>query len=151
MIHILAVGKRHDALLAAAIERYHKRLRAPFNDEWLLLPAASVEGSLGRLDESQRLISKLRPDDYVVLLDERGVLLDNAALASVLSAPLQRAGRLLLVIGGAYGVDDSLRRRADLVWSLSPLVLPHQLVRLVLVEQLYRSQSLLGGHPYHHN
>lgn len=55
-----------------------------------------------------------------------------------------------IIIGGAYGVNDRLISRADLLWSLSPLVFPHQLVRLILIEQLYRSQEIALGNPYHH-
>jgi 23S rRNA (pseudouridine1915-N3)-methyltransferase len=58
---------------------------------------------------------------------------------------------VVIIIGGAYGVDENVRKRADLIWSLSPLVFPHQLVRLLLIEQLYRAQEIAAGHPYHHS
>lgn len=151
MIRLLVIGKRHDALLQDAIQSYQKRLKPPFEVEWQLMPSSALWGDAARADESARLLEKVRPDDYVLLLDERGVLLDNAALERTLSATLEASRRVVCVIGGAYGVDEPVRRRADLVWSLSPLVLPHQLVRLVLIEQLYRSQALATGHPYHHD
>jgi 23S rRNA (pseudouridine1915-N3)-methyltransferase len=65
--------------------------------------------------------------------------------------PIESARDVVLVIGGAYGVDEALARRADFVWSLSRLVFPHQLVRLILLEQLYRSQEIASGRPYHHD
>jgi 23S rRNA (pseudouridine1915-N3)-methyltransferase len=63
---------------------------------------------------------------------------------------LERSQPVVVIIGGAYGVDDSIHARADLVWSLSELVFPHQLVRLILTEQLYRAQEIAVGNPYHH-
>ena len=70
--------------------------------------------------------------------------------AKLLQEPLDRSQKVVIIIGGAYGVDDSVHARANLVWSLSPLVFPHQLVRLTLAEQLYRAQEISGGGPYHH-
>lgn len=150
MIRILAVGKRHDSTLQDAIEDYRKRLKPPFSVEWQLLPHSHFSADAARQDESYRLLEKLQPDDHVVLLDERGTLLNNTGLLQALSEPLNASRRVTIIIGGAYGVDDTLHSRADLVWSLSPLVLPHQLVRLVTVEQIYRTYALSMGHPYHH-
>ena len=151
MIRIIAIGKRHDSQLAAAIEGYQKRLKPPYDAEWLLLPHSSLEGEAARHEESKRILDKLAPDDYVVVLDERGSLLTNDTLQQLLEAPLRASQRIVLVIGWAYGVNAALQRRAARVWSLSPLVFPHQLVRLLVIEQLYRSYTLAQGHPYHHS
>jgi len=105
---------------------------------------------MAREDESQRLLSRLKPDDFVILLDERGRLYDSPAFSRLLLEPLESSRQVVVIIGGAYGVDDSVHERADVVWSLSPLVFPHQLVRLLLAEQLYRAQEIAAGHPYHH-
>ena len=74
----------------------------------------------------------------------------SPALATRLRAAFDRGRPVTVVIGGAYGVDDRVRERADFVWSLSLLVFPHQLVRLILAEQLYRAQEIAAGRPYHH-
>ena len=95
-------------------------------------------------------MSRLQDDDFVVLLDERGTLLDSPALSGAILGQLDLSRSVVCIIGGAYGVSDALTTRADLVWSLSPLVFPHQLVRLLLAEQLYRAQEIAGGRPYHH-
>jgi 23S rRNA (pseudouridine1915-N3)-methyltransferase len=149
-IRILAVGKKHEAWVEDGIRRYETRLKRPFVSEWVLLPHSAREGLAARQEESERLLSRIKPDDFVVLLDERGKLLDSPGLSRLLLAPLEQSRQVVLIIGGAYGMDDSVHQRADAVWSLSPLVFPHQLVRLLLAEQLYRAQEIAAGHPYHH-
>lgn len=150
MITIIAVGKKHESWIAEGLERYSKRLQEPWKIQWVLLPHSSREGLSARQDESERILDKLNPQDYVILLDERGRALDSPALSSHLQGVLASSRRVVCVIGGAYGVNDALMERADMVWSLSPLVFPHQLVRLILAEQLYRAQAIASGHPYHH-
>lgn len=95
-------------------------------------------------------MGRIRTDDFMVLLDERGRVFDSPGIAGELRGVLDRGRRVVLVIGGAYGVDDRVRSRADVVWSLSGLVFPHQLVRLILAEQVYRAQEITGGRSYHH-
>ncbi len=149
-IRILAVGKKHESWVSEGIERYQKRLKKPFNVEWVLLPHSSQEGLGARQDESKHILSRLDASAYVVLLDERGKMLDSPTLARLLQAPLEASQPVVVVIGGAYGVDQLVRDRAQVVWSLSPLVFPHQLVRLILTEQLYRAQEIIANGPYHH-
>jgi 23S rRNA (pseudouridine1915-N3)-methyltransferase len=149
-IKILSVGKKHESWVAEGIDRYQKRLRAPFLAEWVLLPHSSLEGERARQEESERILSRLVPTDYVILLDERGKLIDSPHLSSLLAEQLHTSKTVVLIIGGAYGVDDTIHQRADYIWSLSPLVFPHQLVRLLVVEQLYRAQQIELGGAYHH-
>lgn len=147
----LAVGKKHEDWVEGGIRRYEKRLKAPFKLEWVLLPHSSQEGSEARLEESGRIHKRLKDDDIVILLDERGENLSSPRLAALLEERLNRSKRVVFVIGGAYGVTEELRLRADMVWSLSRLVFPHQLVRLLLTEQIYRSQEISTGSSYHHD
>lgn len=149
-LKIIAIGKKHEPWIAEGVERYQRRLRAPFVLEWVLLPHSSLEGDRARQEESERIASRLSADDYVVLLDERGKLLDSPRLSEVLTQHLNASRTVVLVIGGAYGVDETIQRRANLAWSLSPLVFPHQLVRLMLAEQVYRAQQIQLGSAYHH-
>jgi 23S rRNA (pseudouridine1915-N3)-methyltransferase len=149
-LHILAVGKKHESWVAEGIERYQKRLKAPFLEEWVLMAHSSFDGLRARQDESERILLRLDAYDFIILLDERGKELSSPALANTLQEKLDRSQKIVIIIGGAFGVTDELRARADLVWSLSPLVFPHQLVRLILVEQLYRSQQIAFGGSYHH-
>lgn len=149
-IRILAVGKKHESWVADGIERYQKRLKQPFAVDWVLLPHSAREGDSARQDESERLLARIASDEYVVLLDERGTMPDSPALSKLLLTPLELSRKVTMIIGGAYGVTAKVHQRADFVWSLSPLVFPHQLVRLVVVEQVYRAQEIAGSGPYHH-
>lgn len=149
-ITVLSIGKKHEDWVAEGIERYQKRLRAPFNVEWVLLPHSSLEGARAREEESGRIISRLNPDHYVILLDERGKQLTSPALSELLTTCFTTSKSVVFVIGGAYGVDDTVHQRANVIFSLSPLVFPHQLVRLILIEQIYRAQQISAGSAYHH-
>lgn len=149
MITVIAIGKRHEPWLVEGIERYKKRLKAPFNLNWVLLHNSPQKDAAATKNESDDILNKLKPNDFVVLLDERGKMYDSPALSKALLSPLERSKNVVIIIGGAYGVSEDVRGRADIVWSLSPLVFPHQLVRLILVEQLYRAQAIHNGFPYH--
>lgn len=149
-IRIITVGKKHEDWVADGITRYQKRLKVPFTIEWDLLPHSSLQGDSARQEESQRIISRLKTDDYVILLDERGRQCDSPMIASLFKSQLDHSVSIAIIIGGAYGVTDEVRQRSQFVWSLSPLVFPHQLVRLILIEQLYRCQEITRGGPYHH-
>jgi 23S rRNA (pseudouridine1915-N3)-methyltransferase len=96
-------------------------------------------------------VAQLQAGERVVLLDERGKGLTSMQFAGQLGAWRDQGVRqVVFLIGGAYGVTDAIRERADLVLSLSAMTFPHQLVRLLFAEQLYRAFAILGGRPYHH-
>jgi len=151
MIRVIAVGKKHESWITEGIDRYQKRLRKPFDVEWVLLPHSAKTGQEARQNESETILSRLDDNEYVVLLDEKGDLFDSPGLSKKIMAPLERSQTVTVIIGGAYGVDSTVHERADIVWSLSPLVFPHQLVRLILAEQIYRAQGIANSHPYHHD
>ena len=151
MLQIIAVGKKHEAWVEPGLERYQKRLKQPYVIKWSLVPHSAHAGDRARLDESERILVSLTASDFVVLLDETGKTFDSPALADFLEAKFTHAKNIVFVIGGAYGVSEALQARADTVWSLSPLVFAHQLVRLILVEQLYRAQEISRGGGYHHS
>lgn len=151
MITVIAIGKKHEDWIVRGLERYEKRLRKPFDVRWVLLPHSSLVGQEARQEESERIEKQLKDDDFVVLLDETGKLLSSPTLSSLLQDNFAHSSSITIIIGGAYGVNDDLRHAADLTWSLSPLVFPHQLVRLMLVEQLYRAQAIAEGRAYHHD
>lgn len=150
MITIIAIGKRHESWLIDGIARYEQRMTRGWQLQWKLLPASQHSNDAARREESQQILRALSPQAYVVLLDERGTMLDSPTLSRSLHQPMAQGKSLVLIIGGAYGVTETVMERANLVWSLSHLVFPHQLVRLILAEQLYRAQQIAAGHPYHH-
>jgi 23S rRNA (pseudouridine1915-N3)-methyltransferase len=141
---LVVVGKKCE--FDSQIDQYLKRLKPPFGLEIIKLAHSSSQSDQARKTESQAIRGQLKPTDRVILLDERGQQLNNHQLVDqlMLSKPT------VLVIGGAYGVDEQLRARADFTLSLSQLVLPHDLVRLLVVEQVYRSWAIFTNHPYHH-
>ena len=99
--------------------------------------------------EAEALLTRIKSGEQVVLMDERGSQLTSQTLATRLS-DWQADGRdLCFVIGGPDGVADACRQRADIIWSLSKLTLPHGLARVLFAEQMYRAWSLQNGHPYH--
>jgi len=149
-LHIIVVGKKHESWVSEGIERYQKRLKAPFLAEWILMAHSPHDGLKARQDESDRILSRLDTYDVVILLDERGKQLTSPAFAELLQTNLDQSRKVAIIIGGAYGVTPELRQKAQVVWSLSDLVFPHQLVRLMLTEQLYRAQQIVLGGAYHH-
>ncbi len=149
MITVIAIGKKHESWLVKGVDRYQKRLSAPFNLSWTFLANSSQKGAVAAKNESDDILNKIKPGDFVILLDERGKMFDSPTLAKKLTIPLEQSKNVVIIIGGAYGVSSQVQTKADLVWSLSPLVFPHQLVRLMLIEQLYRAQTIHLGLPYH--
>lgn len=150
MITILSVGKKHEDWIEPGLKRYEKRLKQPWNTEWVLLPHSQHEGARAREEESQAILRRLEGASFVVLLDERGKNIDSPTLSSMFGSAFSHGKSIALVIGGAYGVTDELHARANFIWSLSHLVFPHQLVRLIATEQIYRAQAIASGSKYHH-
>lgn len=144
---VLAVGRCRDAALASLIERYRARLPWPL--EIREVEAGSGDPRRRRSEEGRALLARLAPGDALVALDERGALLSSTELAERLGRLRDAGRRVVLAIGGAEGLDPAVIERAELVLALGRLTLPHELARLVLVEQLYRAHSILTGHPYH--
>ncbi len=101
--------------------------------------------------EGETILDWLGKDDCLVALDERGKQMSSEKLAAFLEARANESTRnLVFLIGGAYGIDEAVLKRANYKWSLSELTFPHQLVRLILTEQLYRACSILKNEKYHH-
>ena len=148
-ITIITIGKKHEAWIQPGIFRFLERLRPPFVTEMVILPHSNFEGDRARQEESERILTRLNPDDFIILLDERGKNLSSPELSNLISSHINK--HVVFIIGGAYGVNDDLRQKSNVVWSLSNLVFPHQLVRLILAEQLYRAQEIYRGSQYHHS
>ncbi|MGH8274724.1 MAG: 23S rRNA (pseudouridine(1915)-N(3))-methyltransferase RlmH [Gammaproteobacteria bacterium] len=151
-IRLLAVSSRPPRWAGEAFDEYAKRLPPA-----LKLEAPLIALARGRrrdrkrvlADEGERMIAAIGVSDRVVALDERGEPWSTADLAHRLADWQTRGENIALLIGGPDGLAPACIERADTRWSLSSLTLPHALVRVLLVEQLYRAVSLNAGHPYH--
>ena len=102
--------------------------------------------------EGELVTGFLQKDDYLVLLDEQGRQLSSPELANFIQLRANESAKtIVFLIGGAFGVSDEVKKRANYQWSLSKLVFPHQLVRLMLAEQLYRACTIIRNEKYHHS
>jgi 23S rRNA (pseudouridine1915-N3)-methyltransferase len=154
-IQFWSIGKNHEAYVKTGVEEFTKRISNYFKVEWEIIPVPKNAGMMSEMDlkkkEGELVLEWLKKDDYLVVLDERGKQLTSEGLAAFLQARANESTkRLVFLIGGAFGVDEGIFKRADYKWSLSPLVFPHQLVRLILAEQVYRACTILKNEKYHH-
>jgi 23S rRNA (pseudouridine1915-N3)-methyltransferase len=149
MITVISIGRKHDTWLENAIQRYQKRLRAPFTIKWELIAPSPQKESVAQNDESTRILRTIKKEDIVILLDEQGINYDSFALSRELETHLDQSKKVVVIIGGAYGVNNELKARANTIWSLSRLVFPHQIIRLLVIEQIYRSYTIARSLPYH--
>jgi 23S rRNA (pseudouridine1915-N3)-methyltransferase len=152
-IRLLAVGDRQPSWVDEAFAIYSGRLPREWKfrlDDIATVRRSKNDKSKNAMEaEGEQILSKLKADEQVVLLDERGKQLTSSGLAARLT-DWQAEGRdLCFVIGGPDGVSSACRNRANFTWSLSNLTLPHGLARVLFAEQLYRAWSLQAGHPYH--
>jgi 23S rRNA (pseudouridine1915-N3)-methyltransferase len=150
---LIAAGTRLPDWINSGFCEYQKRLRAPLSlalREIQLAPRRAGE-SLERavIREGADMLAQLGKDDYVVALEITAKSMSTEQLSAWLAARMRDGRALAFLIGGPDGLSPQCRDRADFSWSLSPLTLPHALVRVVVAEQLYRAMSLLAGHPYH--
>jgi 23S rRNA (pseudouridine1915-N3)-methyltransferase len=149
------IGKPHDAYVKQGIEDFTKRISNYFKVEWHIIPSLKNTGNMPEAEVKKReadlVLPALDKNDYLVLLDERGKQISSEALAAFLQNRANESTRkLVFLIGGAFGVDAQVTQRANYQWSLSALVFPHQLVRLILAEQVYRGCTILRNEKYHH-
>jgi len=150
-----SVGKPHESYVSPGIELFTQRITHYFPIAWQIIPsskdAATMNEQQLKEDEGKRVLGLLQPNDQLILLDERGKNIASPDLARLIEKHAQQATKnLIFLIGGAYGVSDAVKKRANFVWSLSNLVFPHMLVRLLLAEQLYRACTIIRNEKYHH-
>lgn len=150
-IRLLAVGKDRSGLYAPAVEEYAGRLVRYVKFELVELPEARKHAGTAQAkeEEGEVILSKLKPGERLVILDERGDEPTSVELAKRVGTWLTRAQDVALVIGGSDGLSAAVRARAQETLALSKMTLAHRLARLVLLEQLYRAMTILRGEPYH--
>jgi 23S rRNA (pseudouridine1915-N3)-methyltransferase len=150
MIKIICIGKKHDQIYEPALTHFEKRLGQRQKVEWLILSPSGDSGNTARDEESNRLLDKINPGDYVILLDETGKNSTSPELASYIEKAQNNSRQIVCLIGGAYGVNAGLKARVDEIIAFGQVVFPHQLIRVMLLEQLYRAYSINNGSGYHH-
>jgi 23S rRNA (pseudouridine1915-N3)-methyltransferase len=150
---LIAAGTRLPDWVNSGYREYQKRLRTPLVLQLHEIPIAARRAGENPQRAIQRegadMLAAVRKDDYVVALEITGKAMSSEQLSLWLAERMRDGRSLALLIGGPDGLSPQCRARADHGWSLSPLTLPHGLVRVVVAEQLYRAMSLLAGHPYH--
>jgi 23S rRNA (pseudouridine1915-N3)-methyltransferase len=154
-LRLLCVGRLSESYLREGCTLFTERLRhyLPLTVEELKEQKAANRGEIARAVtlEGEQLLGRIPAGAFAVVLDERGRGMSSTDLAALLERHMVAGtGEWVLVIGGAHGLSDAVRQRADLLLSLSALTLPHQLARLLLLEQLYRSGTIIRNEPYHH-
>lgn len=154
-IQFWSLGKNHEPYVKTGVEEFTRRISKYYPVEWEIIPLPKNAGKLSEMDlkkkEAEIILKWLTQEDYLVALDERGKQLTSEGLASFLQKRnLENVKNLIFLIGGAYGLDEVILQKAQFKWSLSSLVFPHQLVRLVLAEQIYRACTILRNEKYHH-
>lgn len=154
-IRLIWVGKSRQDFVRLGVEHYRERIKPFCRLELLEVRPAGHSGrgqakSVGL--ESGALLKRLGERERVLLLDEGGRLLSSRELAGLLNQQGAEGGSsITFLLGGAHGVDERIKARADETLSLSRMTFPHQLARLILLEQLYRALTLNAGHAYHHD
>jgi 23S rRNA (pseudouridine1915-N3)-methyltransferase len=155
-IQCWTVGKGHESYVNEGITMFSKRISHYYPIEWQIIsPAKNAQNASEeeiKEQEGQSILKNLKQDDYLILLDERGKMLSSPELANfIISRANESKKQLIFLIGGAFGVSKDVSKRANYTWSFSPLVFPHQIVRLILSEQIYRACTIIKNEKYHHS
>jgi 23S rRNA (pseudouridine1915-N3)-methyltransferase len=150
-----SVGKAHEPYIKQGVETFSLRISKYYPVEWNIIPppknAAALSETELKKKEGEIILGLLNKDDYLVALDENGKGMRSEQLADFIQQRANESTRqLIFLIGGAFGLDESVIKRANYKWSLSLLTFPHQLVRLILAEQVYRACSINRNEKYHH-
>lgn len=156
-ISIVCVGKIKEKFYRDAIDEYAKRLSRYCKFEILEVPDEKTPDNAGEAEEEQikkkegeRILAKIRDDTYVITLEILGKKLDSPAFGQVLEkAALSGKSHIQFIIGGSLGLHESVSKRANLKVSFSDMTFPHQLMRVILCEQIYRGYRIINGEPYH--
>jgi 23S rRNA (pseudouridine1915-N3)-methyltransferase len=154
-LHFWAIGKNNDSYIKEGVDDFTKRVSKYYPVEWNIIPVPKNAGMMSEMDlkkkEGEIILDWLGKDDYLVALDEHGKELTSETLADfIVKRSNQSVRNLVFLIGGAFGLDTAVLDRANYKWSLSSLTFPHQLVRLILAEQIYRACSIIKNEKYHH-
>ena len=147
MIKIICIGKIKEKYFDSAIKEYIKRLSKYTKLDIIELPDYNYDKEKTIYEEGNNILSKIKDNDYVVILDINGNKLDSVELSKFIDKNISK--NIIFVIGGSYGLSKAVKERANYSLSFSDLTFPHQLFRIMLLEQIYRSFKILKGESYH--
>ncbi len=151
-IHSIFVGKLKSPYWRSSANHYHERIKQWYPYRETIIKdghGKNIQEKIAR--EGQAILNKLTPKDFLVCLDEHGSTMTSTSLARHLQTWFEHPGKIpCFVVGGAYGLDQNVLSRADMVLSFGPMTFPHELARVMLLEQLYRAGTILKNIPYHH-
>lgn len=155
-INFWTVGKADETYVKEGIELFTKRISHYYPVKWKIFMPAKQKGVFSQEEikksEAGILLNALQNDDVLIALDEKGNQWTSEQLSDFIQQCANESSRnIIFLIGGAFGLHQSILKRADFTWSLSKLVFPHQLVRLILAEQIYRACTILRNEKYHHS
>ncbi len=155
-IFFWSVGKMHESFVKEGVEIFTKRISHYYPVEWKVFSSAKNAASLTeeeiKKNEAVPILNTMQKDDVLVALDENGKQWTSPELASFMVKKSNESTKnLIFLIGGAYGLHDSVLIKCQYKWSLSKLIFPHQLVRLILAEQVYRACTIIRNEKYHHS
>ena len=152
-IKIICLGKTRETWIKQGIAEYQKRLTQNWKVQWQELKDSSLatEGSIDKVKQAEAatLFKAVSDTDYLIALDEKGSSYDSVSFAHKLEAQMLNKD-ITFIIGGVYGLDKSVLKKAGLVLSFSAFTFPHQLIRLILMEQIYRARTICSGKTYHY-
>ena len=154
-IKLLLVGKTDQDFIRQGIAEYEKRIKHYLSFEIAVIPAVrkttAMNQSEVKIRESELLLKNISSGDYVILLDELGKELTSVDFSGFLNQRFSSGIKSLsFIIGGAFGVDERIKKRANFILSLSMMTFSHQMVRLFFIEQFYRALTILNNESYHH-
>ena len=147
MIKIICVGKLKEKYLKEAKEEYLKRLSRYTKIEVVELPDYNYDEIKTILEEGKNILSKISDDDYVITLDINGKELNSIEFSEFIDKNISR--NMVFVIGGSYGLSSEVKQRSNYSLSFSRLTFPHQLFRIMLLEQIYRAFKIINNESYH--
>lgn len=154
-IELWSIGKENSKTLHTAIEEYASRLNHYINFKIINIDNSKINKNLPKQQllekESELIFNKLQERDILICLDDKGKMFSSIQFSEKLNQLLSlSSSRIIFLIGGSYGISETLKQKSIFIFSLSTLTFPHQLVRLIFVEQLYRAFSILKNEKYHH-
>ena len=150
---LIAIGKRMPVWVDSAFTEYSKRLPKKINFNLIeIAPAARSKNinpeQLKKIEE-EKITTSITNNSLVIALDEKGKSINSRELSIELQTWIDNQQHVSILVGGADGLSPSIKNKADEIWSLSKMTLPHNLVRIVIIEQIYRAWSIINHHPYH--